>query len=52
MNAEETLKYWRDKLSCEEQVKIQLSDEYANADTKEEIKLLNEIRQLVYENES
>jgi hypothetical protein len=52
MNAEETLKYWRENLSCEEQVKRQLADEYANADTKEEIKLLDEIWKLVYEKES
>lgn len=52
MNAEETLKFWRDNLSCEEQVKRQLSDKYANTDSKEEMKLLNEIWKLVYEKES
>lgn len=51
MNAEETLIFWRENLSCEEHVKRQLADEYANAGTKEEIKLLNEIWKLVYENE-
>lgn len=52
MDAQETLKYWRENLSCEEQVKRQLADEYTNASTKEEIELLNEIRELIYDNTS
>jgi hypothetical protein len=48
MTAEETLKYWRDNLSCEEQVKMQLSEEINNADTLEEMNLLNEIWILIY----
>lgn len=47
MTAEKTLKYWRDNLSCEEQVKMQLLDEYANADTPEEILKLKEISRLL-----
>lgn len=48
---EETLKYWRDNLSCEEQVKMQLSEEYLNAYTDEEISFLNKIHNLIYEEE-
>ena len=51
MNPEETLKYWRDNLSCEEQVKMQLSEEYLNAYTDEEISFLNNIHNLIYEEE-
>ena len=48
MTAQETLKHWRDNLSCEAQVKRQLADEMNNADTLEEMNLLNEIYILVY----
>jgi hypothetical protein len=48
MIGEETLKSWRIKLNCENAVKRQLAEEYANADTKEEIKLLDEIWELIY----
>lgn len=48
MEAKNRLEYWRKNLSCEEQIKRQLADEYANACTKEEIKLLDEIRNLIY----
>jgi hypothetical protein len=50
MNAKETLQYWWDNLGCEEQVKYQLSEEINNADTLEEINLLNEIWILIYGN--
>lgn len=49
MTPKETLKYWRENLCSEEAVKRQLADQYANADTKEEIKLLDEIRGLIYQ---
>jgi hypothetical protein len=45
---EETLKNWRNNLSCEEQVKRQLSDEFANAETQEELDRLNKIWDLIY----
>tara|TARA_R110000782_G_scaffold185188_1_gene275423 strand:+ start:148 stop:318 length:171 start_codon:yes stop_codon:yes gene_type:complete len=48
MDAKNKLEYWRKNLSCEEQVKRQLAEEYANADTKEEINLLDEIWGLIY----
>lgn len=48
MTSIEKLDYWRKHLSCEEQVKMQLAEEYANTDNKEEIKLLDEIWELVY----
>ena len=48
MKAKNKLEYWRKNLSCEEQVKRQLVDEYANAETKEDIKLLDEIWELIY----
>ena len=48
MEAKNKLEYWRKHLNCEEAVKRQLADEYANADTKEEIKLLDEIWDLIY----
>jgi hypothetical protein len=48
MEAKKKLEYWRKHLNCEEAVKRQLADEYANADTKEEIKLLDEIWDLIY----
>jgi len=51
MTPEETLKYWRENLSCEEQVKMQLADSYANADNKKEWEFLNKISKLI-ENES
>lgn len=51
MNEEETLKYWRDNLSCEEQVKMQLTEEYLNAKTHEEISFLDKIYDLIYEEE-
>jgi len=48
MTAKETLKYWREKLSCEEQVKMQLAQEYLNANSKKEINFLNDIYKLIY----
>jgi len=48
MEAKNKLEYWRKHLKCEEAVKRQLADEYANADTKEDIKLLDEIWDLIY----
>ncbi|AGH56713.1 hypothetical protein Phi19:2_gp096 [Cellulophaga phage phi19:2] len=48
--AESTLQYWRDNLSCEAQVKRQLADEYANAESQENIEILDEIWDLVYNN--
>lgn len=51
MNPQETLKYWRDNLSCEEQVKRQLLEEYLNADTYEEIEFLDKIYDLINEEE-
>jgi hypothetical protein len=47
MTPEETLKYWRENLSSEEQVKRQLSEEYANADTEERIIFLDKISELI-----
>jgi len=51
MNPEETLKYWRNNLSCEEQVKMQLSEEYINAQTDEYIIFLDKIYNLIYSEE-
>lgn len=48
MEAKNKLEYWRKHLNGEEAVKRQLADEYSNADTKEEIKLLDEIWDLIY----
>lgn len=48
MTLKETLIYWRKTLSCEEQVKRQLSDEYANADTNKRIEFLDCISKLIY----
>ena len=48
MTAEETLKYWRDNLSCDDQVKRQLAEEYANARTKKDNMLLDKIFDLIY----
>jgi len=48
MTAEETLKHWRENLSCEEQVRRQLAEEIANADTLKEMDLLSEIWILIY----
>ena len=42
------LEYWRKNLCSEDGVKRQLADSYANADTEEEIKLLDEIWDLIY----
>lgn len=50
MTAEETLKYWRKNLSCEEQVKKQLAQEYFNANSKKEINFLNDIYKLINKN--
>jgi len=49
MNAKETLEYWRKELSCEEQVKMQLAEEYANASNQAEYLFLEEIRKLMDE---
>lgn len=48
MEAVNKLKFWRQFLGSEEAVKRQLSDEYANADTKEDIELLDQIWSLIY----
>jgi len=47
MKAQDKLDYWREHLNCEKAVKIQLADEYANAGTKEEINILDEISVLI-----
>jgi len=49
MTPKETLEYWRKELSCEEQVKMQWADEYANASDKAEYLFLEEIRKLMDE---
>lgn len=46
--ASSKLKHWRKQLKCEEAVKRQLAEEYANADTKEEIKILDEVHELIH----
>jgi hypothetical protein len=48
MTPEETLEHWRKELSCEAQVKRQLLEEFANAETEEEIQFLNKILELIY----
>ena len=48
MTPEETLKYWRDNLSCEEQVKRQLLEEYVNSETEEYDIFLDKIYDLIY----
>jgi len=50
-SAKETLNFWRENLSCEEQVKRQLAESYCNAENKSEYDFLNEISKLI-ENEN
>jgi len=51
MTPEEKIKYWRENLCNDEAVKRQLCEEYANADTLEEIEFLDKIHYLIYINE-